>query len=73
MPSEQHNFTQEHATHRHDCTRAVTQQAIMLHCFDLHPKKRHHCTVKQDAVNCYHFPDTLSQLQLGGNSKQAVD
>lgn len=43
MPSEQHNFTQEHTTHRHDCT--VTQQAIMLHCFDLHPKKRHHCTV----------------------------
>lgn len=71
MPSEQHNFTQVHTTHRHDCT--VTQQAIMLHCFDLHPKKRHHCTVKQDAVNCYHFPVALSQLQLGGNSKQAVD
>lgn len=71
MPLEQHNFTQEHATHRHGCT--VTQQAIMLYCFDLHPMKRHHCTVKQDAVNCYHFPVTLSQLQLGGNSKQAVD
>lgn len=71
MPSEQHNFTQEQATHRHGDN--VTQQAIMLHCFDLHPKKRHHCTVKQDAVNCYHFPVTLSHLQLGGNSKQAVD
>lgn len=63
--SEQHNFTQ----HASDMI-ALSHNKLMLPLYNF---TKYAIALPNNIQPCYHFPAALSQLQLGGNSKQAVD